>query len=246
MLDHLRRVLGGDGPIAVFTGNAVACECDRREAVLWVGLTPGTKTHLFSEKSGNRTDLPEAGVVAWMKVLLQCLALGATVYLIYQKSDLLLELLPVGLLETGIAARAVVLLPEVGLAAGAVVLDLSEGGLVTGAITCWTAETGLAAMVVASFADGALLCQRSALLLGWLCFAGSLLCPWGGGVFDLPEVGLTVGVVAYCSARCRLYRRGDCDSLGMPRSCDKGLELRLELKNPEGSESQGIGNQSLP
>ncbi|OWM91630.1 hypothetical protein CDL15_Pgr020300 [Punica granatum] len=237
MLDHLRRVLGGDGPIAVFTGNAVACECDRREAVLWVGLTPGTKTHLFSEKSGNRTDLPEAGVVAWMKVLLQCLALGATVYLIYQKSDLLLELLPVGLLETGIAARAVVLLPEVGLAAGAVVLDLSEDRPY-----CW----GKIALLEASFADGALLCQRSALLLGWLCFAGSLLCPWGGGVFDLPEVGLTVGVVAYCSARCRLYRRGDCDSLGMPRSCDKGLELRLELKNPEGSESQGIGNQSLP
>ncbi|PKI63563.1 hypothetical protein CRG98_016043 [Punica granatum] len=63
----------------------------------------------------------------------------------------------------------------------------------------------------------------------WRCcrneVVSSLLCPWGGGVFDLPEVGFVAGVVAHCSARCQLCRRSDCSLLGMPQSCDEGLDL---------------------
>ncbi|OWM66793.1 hypothetical protein CDL15_Pgr008305 [Punica granatum] len=55
--------------------------------------------------------------------------------------------------------------------------------------------------------------------------ASSVLCPWGGGVFDLPKAGFAARAITCCSARCRLYRRGDCGLLGMPRSCDEGLEL---------------------
>ncbi|PKI65267.1 hypothetical protein CRG98_014305 [Punica granatum] len=111
MLDHLRRVLGADGPIAVFTGDAVACECYRREAVL--------RPRYWGDHA-----------------------------LICRRSDLLLELLPVGLWETGLAARAVVLLLEVDLATGAVVLD---GGLVYpwGGGVFDLPEAGLATGVVA-------------------------------------------------------------------------------------------------
>ncbi|PKI78415.1 hypothetical protein CRG98_001188 [Punica granatum] len=63
MLDHLRRVLGGDDPIAVFAGDTVASACCRREAVLLVGLTLGIKTHFVSEESRNRANLPKVGVV---------------------------------------------------------------------------------------------------------------------------------------------------------------------------------------
>ncbi|PKI57932.1 hypothetical protein CRG98_021681 [Punica granatum] len=67
--------------------------------------------------------------------------------------------------------------------------------------------------------------------------ASSVLCPWGGGVFDLPEAGFTARAIACCSARCRLCRRGDCSLLGMPRSCDEGLELWGRAPTyPEGSE----------
>ncbi|OWM72922.1 hypothetical protein CDL15_Pgr016554 [Punica granatum] len=53
MLDDLCRVLGGDGLITVFTGDTVACECCHSEAVLRIGLTLGTKTHLVSDKKNN-------------------------------------------------------------------------------------------------------------------------------------------------------------------------------------------------
>ncbi|OWM85530.1 hypothetical protein CDL15_Pgr013179 [Punica granatum] len=53
----------------------------------------------------------------------------------------------------------------------------------------------------------------------------SVLCPWGGGVFDLSEADFAARAIACYSARCRLYRRGDCSLLGMPRSRDEGLEL---------------------
>ncbi|PKI71600.1 hypothetical protein CRG98_008008 [Punica granatum] len=82
MLDDLRLVLGGDGPIAMFTGDAVVCECCHREVVLWVGLTLGTKSHLVSR---NEWEPHEAHPQRW-------------------KPALLLGLLPVGLLETGLVA----------------------------------------------------------------------------------------------------------------------------------------------
>ncbi|PKI47574.1 hypothetical protein CRG98_032034 [Punica granatum] len=59
--------------------------------------------------------------------------------------------------------------------------------------------------------------RRPALLLGWLCFAGGSLCPWGGCVSDLPEASLATRAFACYSAGCRLCRRGDCSLLGMPR-----------------------------
>ncbi|PKI44989.1 hypothetical protein CRG98_034628 [Punica granatum] len=222
-----------DDPIAVFTGDAVACECCSREAVLWVGLTLRTKMHLVSKESGKctwltRRDGQNFSLAMWTVsyCLSNCrkpsLLLGRLCFyqrsalllgqlcLIYRKVVLLLELLHVGLPETGLVVEAIVL------------------------------------------------CRRPALLLGQLCFAGDRLCckgfalpeacfitgmvvlcwrpalPWGGSIFDLPEAGLTAGVVARCSAGCRLCRMGDCGLLGMPRSCDEGLELRLELTNPEG------------
>ncbi|OWM90912.1 hypothetical protein CDL15_Pgr027399 [Punica granatum] len=55
MLDDLCRALGVDGPITVFTGDAIACKCFHSEAVLWVGLTLGTKTHLVSVESEDCT-----------------------------------------------------------------------------------------------------------------------------------------------------------------------------------------------
>ncbi|OWM80126.1 hypothetical protein CDL15_Pgr002567 [Punica granatum] len=57
MLDDLCCALGGDGLITVFTGDVVACECCDSEAVLWVGLTLGTKTHLVSVEREDRTRL---------------------------------------------------------------------------------------------------------------------------------------------------------------------------------------------
>ncbi|OWM68446.1 hypothetical protein CDL15_Pgr026990 [Punica granatum] len=129
MLDYLCRVLGGDGPIAVFTGDAVACECCRREVVLWVRLTLGTKMYLVSKESGNCTWLTHRDGQNFPLVM-------------------------------------------------------------------WTVD---------------------------------------GGVFDLPGAGLAAEVVARCSIGYRLCRRGDRSSLGMPRSCNEGLELRLKLTNPEGS-----------
>ncbi|OWM75294.1 hypothetical protein CDL15_Pgr012254 [Punica granatum] len=114
--------------------------------------------------------MPEAGVAVGMKVLRQCLTLGAAVGLICRKPASLLELLPVGLPETDLAARAVV-------------LDLSEAGLVIGAVASWTARNwarrwGGRALPEASLAVGAgMLRRRPALLLGWLCFAGGRLCP---------------------------------------------------------------------
>ncbi|PKI70888.1 hypothetical protein CRG98_008779 [Punica granatum] len=116
MLDDLHRMLGGDGPIAVFIGDAVTCECCRRE--------------------------------------------------------------------------------------GGDVFDLSEAGLATGVVACWTAGNwarrwGCHGLPEAGHAAGAvMLHQRPALLLGWLCFAGYRLC-----------------------------RMDDCSSLGIPRSRDEGLEL---------------------
>ncbi|PKI35644.1 hypothetical protein CRG98_043971 [Punica granatum] len=130
--------------------------------------------------------------------------------LICRRSDLLLGLLPVGLSETGLAAGAIVLLSE------KLGSPLRRRALL---------ETGLAAGAVILCRRPALLCQMPALLLGWLCFTRDLFFPWGSGVFDLPEVGLTARVVARCSAGCWLCRRGDCGSLEMPRSCDEGLEL---------------------
>ncbi|PKI61957.1 hypothetical protein CRG98_017683 [Punica granatum] len=59
----------------------------------------------------------------------------------------------------------------------------------------------------------------------WRCcrdeVALSVLCPWDGGVFDLPDAGIAAGAVARYSAGCRLCRRGDCCSLGISRSCDE-------------------------
>ncbi|PKI72862.1 hypothetical protein CRG98_006730 [Punica granatum] len=91
--------------------------------------------------------MPEAGVAVGMKVLRQCLTLGAAVGLICRKPASLLELLPVGLPETDLAARAVV-------------LDLSEAGLVIGAVASWTARNwarrwGGRALPEASLAVGA-------------------------------------------------------------------------------------------
>ncbi|PKI39671.1 hypothetical protein CRG98_039941 [Punica granatum] len=108
MLDHLRRVLGGDGPIAVFTGDVVACECCCREAVLWVGLTLGTKTYLVSEKSGNCTWLTHIDgqnfpIVMWTVVCAECVEL-----MLSQRSALLLGWLLVTLPNAGSAARAIV------------------------------------------------------------------------------------------------------------------------------------------
>ncbi|OWM75183.1 hypothetical protein CDL15_Pgr005001 [Punica granatum] len=77
MLDHLRRVLGGDDPIAVFAGDTVASACCRREAVLLVGLTLGIKTHFVSEESRNRTwltrrDEQNFSLVMWTVVCAEC------------------------------------------------------------------------------------------------------------------------------------------------------------------------------
>ncbi|OWM64729.1 hypothetical protein CDL15_Pgr022008 [Punica granatum] len=55
--------------------------------------------------------------------------------------------------------------------------------------------------------------------------ASSMLCPWDGSVFDLPEAGFAAGAVARCSAECRLCRIGGGILLGMPWSCDEGLEF---------------------
>ncbi|OWM84434.1 hypothetical protein CDL15_Pgr026442 [Punica granatum] len=55
VLDDLCRVLGGDSLIILFTEDAVACERCHSKAVLWVGLTLGTKTHLVSVESENCT-----------------------------------------------------------------------------------------------------------------------------------------------------------------------------------------------
>ncbi|PKI58158.1 hypothetical protein CRG98_021446 [Punica granatum] len=64
-----------------------------------------------------------------------------------------------------------------------------------------------------------------------------MLCPWGGGVFDLSEAVFVAGAITRCSAGCQLCRSGDCSSLGMPRSCNEGLELWGRVPTyPEGSE----------
>ncbi|PKI72772.1 hypothetical protein CRG98_006857 [Punica granatum] len=59
------------------TGDAVACECCRSEAVLWVGLTLGTKAHLVSVGSEDRTWLSHRdghhfSLVMWMVVYAEC------------------------------------------------------------------------------------------------------------------------------------------------------------------------------
>ncbi|OWM63386.1 hypothetical protein CDL15_Pgr022131 [Punica granatum] len=58
MLDDLCRMLGGDGLITVFTGDAVACECCRKEVVLWVGLTLKTKSILSWRRVGTTRGSP--------------------------------------------------------------------------------------------------------------------------------------------------------------------------------------------
>ncbi|OWM87278.1 hypothetical protein CDL15_Pgr022385 [Punica granatum] len=55
--------------------------------------------------------------------------------------------------------------------------------------------------------------------------ASSVLCPWGGGVFDLSEAGFAARAMTRYSTGCQLCRSGDCSSLEMPWSCDEGLKL---------------------
>ncbi|OWM63733.1 hypothetical protein CDL15_Pgr005995 [Punica granatum] len=161
MLDDLCRALGGDGLITVFTGEAVACECCHSEAVLWVGLTLGTKTHLVLVESEDCTWLSRRDGHHFLSV------------------DKIASLMPC---------------PYGGA------FDLSEADLAAGVVVFR---------------------RRPALLLGWLCFAGGSLCPWGGCVSDLPEASLATRAFACYSAGCRLCRRGDCSLLGMPRSSDE-------------------------
>ncbi|PKI77748.1 hypothetical protein CRG98_001872 [Punica granatum] len=136
MLDDLCRVLGGDGLITVFTGDTVACECCHSEAVLRIGLTLGTKTHLVS-----------AGVAAGTKLLRWYLAPRVAVCLIYRRSGwlcfvegLLCRRDGCALLEACFAPGAVVCLiyrkPASPL--GRLLVALPDADSVAGAIVvCW-------------------------------------------------------------------------------------------------------------
>ncbi|OWM82797.1 hypothetical protein CDL15_Pgr008678 [Punica granatum] len=97
-------------------------------------------------------------------------------------------------------------------------IDLSEVELVTRVVACRTVGNRPHRWGSRAFAE-------VGLAVGAVVLDGGLYCPWSGGVFELPEADLAAGVVARCFVGCRLCRRGNCGSLGMPRSCDEGLEL---------------------
>ncbi|OWM63265.1 hypothetical protein CDL15_Pgr026463 [Punica granatum] len=66
-----------------------------------------------------------------------------------------------------------------------------------------------------------------------------MLCPWGGGVFDLPEAGFAARAVTLCPVGCQLCHSGDCSSLGTPgcamRDSNSGVEC---LRIPRSRESE--------
>ncbi|OWM65703.1 hypothetical protein CDL15_Pgr015127 [Punica granatum] len=81
MLNVSHRLLGGDGPVVVFTRDApFACKCCRKVALLWIDSTLGTVTHLVLVKSENcgwftRKGERDSPLVVWMVVYAKCVGL---------------------------------------------------------------------------------------------------------------------------------------------------------------------------
>ncbi|PKI35061.1 hypothetical protein CRG98_044550 [Punica granatum] len=180
----------------------------RSEAVLWVGLTLGTKAHLVSMESEDRTWLSHRdghhfSLVMWTVVYVECAWL----------------MLPPNVL----ICRRPALLPGqscfVGaLSLGRCVFDLPEANLVTGAVAhcsarcrpCWDG----CALLKACFAAGmVVLCWRPTFPWGscvfnpleWLCFARGLLSP--GAILVSPLKRLLAGKAPVSPLGLLLARR---------------------------------------
>ncbi|PKI50042.1 hypothetical protein CRG98_029568 [Punica granatum] len=138
------------------TGDAVTCECCRSEAMLWVRLTLGTKAHLVSVGSEDRTWLSHKdghhfSLVMWMMVCAECAWL----------------MLPPNVL----ICRRRTLLPGQSCFVGA--LSLGRSGLAAEAITCWECP---------GLATGTFACEAVARCSAWgsCSFAGLGGCSFAG------------------------------------------------------------------